>query len=184
MVLLYSPTTQLSFTLINFIQGPKMNDYRSKIKNLLDLKKEINELRASAKKIVFTNGCFDILHAGHIRYLSAAAKLGDYLIIAVNSDRSVKSIKGPDRPMNMEADRAELLAALFCVDYVTIFDEDDPYNVINALVPDVLVKGGDWTKDRIIGADVVNKAGGLVKSIPFENGYSTTDLIHKIREIP
>ena len=121
-----------------------MEDYRLKIKTLAELKAETDALKSRGKKIVFTNGCFDILHRGHTRYLAAARALGDYLVVAVNSDRSVRAIKGPERPITPEDERAELLAALECVNGVVIFDEDDPYRVIQSLVPDILVKGGDW----------------------------------------
>jgi D-beta-D-heptose 7-phosphate kinase/D-beta-D-heptose 1-phosphate adenosyltransferase len=159
-----------------------MERYRKKIKELPDLQREIDALKAQAKRIVFTNGCFDLLHPGHMRYLYAARQLGDYLVVAVNTDRSVKIIKGAGRPVQSQDERAELLAALSFVDAVVLFDEDNPLNLIQHLVPDVLVKGGDWTEDKIIGADVVRKAGGVVKSLSFVTGYSTSGLIKKIRE--
>jgi rfaE bifunctional protein nucleotidyltransferase chain/domain len=157
-----------------------MENYRLKIKNLDDAKKVIDALKAMGKKIVFTNGCFDILHTGHARYLHEARGLGDYLIVAVNSDRSVKSIKSPDRPINNQDARAEMLAALGCVDCVIIFDEDTPLKVIEQLRPDVLVKGGDWRVEDIVGSDVVAASGGEVISIPFVEGFSTTGIIRKI----
>ncbi|MDP6180348.1 MAG: D-glycero-beta-D-manno-heptose 1-phosphate adenylyltransferase [Desulfatiglandales bacterium] len=157
-----------------------MKKYRLKIKTLSKLKEEIYPLKAEGKKIVFTNGCFDILHPGHTRYLSAARDLGDYLVVAVNSDRSVKVIKGEGRPILSQDQRAELLAALGCVDGVNIFDEDNPLKVIQCLMPDILVKGGDWPEDEIIGADVVKRAGGEVRQIPFVSGFSTTEVIKKI----
>ena len=159
-----------------------MESYRTKIKELKTLKKDTKRLKSEGKKIVFTNGCFDILHPGHTRYLYAARILGDYLIVAVNSDRSTKAIKGPDRPINSQEARAEVLAALDCVDGVVIFDEDDPFKVIKSLMPDILVKGGDWPEDEIIGADIVKEGGGEVKRIPYVSGYATTDIIKKIRE--
>ena len=159
-----------------------MESYRTKIKDLKTLKKDTKRLKSEGKKIVFTNGCFDILHPGHTRYLYAARILGDYLIVAVNSDRSTKAIKGPDRPINSQEARAEVLAALDCVDGVVIFDEDDPFKVIKSLMPDILVKGGDWPEDEIIGADIVKEGGGEVKRIPYVSGYATTDIIKKIRE--
>jgi rfaE bifunctional protein nucleotidyltransferase chain/domain len=159
-----------------------MEDHRLKIKDLSSMKKEIDRLKKQGKRIVFTNGCFDILHPGHTRYLRAARELGDYLVVAVNSDRSVREIKGKGRPVITEEDRAEVLAALGFVDGIVIFDEDNPLKVIRHLVPDVLVKGGDWPEDKIIGADVVKGAGGEVKRIPFVSGYSTTGIIRKIRE--
>ena len=159
-----------------------MESYRTKIKDLKTLKKDTKRLKSEGKKIVFTNGCFDILHPGHTRYLYAARILGDYLIVAVNSDRSTRAIKGPDRPINSQVARAEVLAALDCVNGVVIFDEDDPFKVIKSLMPDILVKGGDWPEDEIIGADIVKEGGGEVKRIPYVSGYATTDIIKKIRE--
>jgi rfaE bifunctional protein nucleotidyltransferase chain/domain len=154
--------------------------YRLKIKELAEAKKDIDDLKSHNKKIVFTNGCFDILHIGHTRYLHAARDLGDRLIVAVNSDRSVRSIKGPGRPFLNQEERTEILAALESVDLVVIFDQDDPLKVIEYLVPDVLVKGGDWKEDDIIGADVVKKAGGKVLTIPFISGYSSSHIIERI----
>jgi D-beta-D-heptose 7-phosphate kinase/D-beta-D-heptose 1-phosphate adenosyltransferase len=159
-----------------------METYRQKIKTLAELKAERARFRSQGKKVVFTNGCFDILHPGHLRYLFASRQLGDLLIIGLNSDRSVKTIKGPQRPVIGQAERAEMLAALEFVDRVVIFDEPDPFNVINELAPDVLVKGGDWTEDTVIGADSVKKAGGYVTIIPFVAGYSTTQIIQMVRQ--
>jgi rfaE bifunctional protein nucleotidyltransferase chain/domain len=158
-----------------------MEDYRKKIKTLDDAKRETDRMREEGKRIVFTNGCFDILHIGHARYLYRAREMGDFLIVAVNSDRSVKSIKGPERPIINENERAEMLAALGCVDLTLIFDEDTPYEVIKKLVPDVLVKGGDWKEKEIVGSDIVRKAGGKVESITFIEGSSTTNIINKIK---
>ena len=160
-----------------------MDDYRDKIKPLEDLIREIRRLKAQGKKIVFTNGCFDILHPGHTRYLWEARQLGDYLVVAVNSDRSVRVIKGPDRPVVPQDARTEVLAALAFVDAVAVFDEENPLRVIESLLPDVLVKGSDWTEDRIIGADVVKRAGGEVHSIPLVEGHSTTSILEKIRRL-
>ncbi|MCP4669486.1 MAG: adenylyltransferase/cytidyltransferase family protein, partial [Deltaproteobacteria bacterium] len=129
-----------------------METYRAKIKTLEEAKKECDRLRASGKRMVFTNGCFDILHPGHSRYLYAAGQLGDHLIVAINSDRSVRAIKGPKRPILSQQARAEIVAALGCVDTVLIFDEDNPFEVIRRLLPHILVKGGDWAEDDIIGA--------------------------------
>jgi len=159
-----------------------MEYHQLKIKDLSSMKRELDRLRREGKKIVFTNGCFDILHPGHTRYLRAARELGDFLVVAVNSDRSVREIKGKGRPVIPEQDRAEVLSGLGFVDGIVIFDEENPLNVIRHLMPDVLVKGGDWPEDKIIGADVVKEAGGEVKSLPFVSGYSTTDIIRKIRE--
>ena len=157
-----------------------MESYRQKIKDLRRTKTECEQLKGSGKRIVFTNGCFDILHPGHTRYLSAARELGDYLVVAVNSDRSVRSIKGAKRPILSESARAELIAALGSVGSVLIFDEDNPLNVILNIMPDILVKGGDWKEEEIIGADEVKKAGGEVRSVPFVTGFSTTVIIKKI----
>jgi len=138
--------------------------------------------RRQKKRIVFTNGCFDLMHVGHTRYLQAAKRLGDLLVVGVNSDASVKSLnKAQDRPIVNEAQRAEVLAALGCVDYVVIFTEPDPLNLITILQPDVLVKGGDWAIDKIVGRDVVEQRGGVVKTIPMVPGISTTTLIQSIR---
>jgi D-beta-D-heptose 7-phosphate kinase/D-beta-D-heptose 1-phosphate adenosyltransferase len=161
-----------------------MEPYQRKVKDLHDVRGEIEALKAEGKRVVFTNGCFDILHAGHTRYLSAASSLGDYLIVAVNSDRSVKSLKGKERPVVNEKERAEVLAALGFVDAVVIFDEPDPLRIITTLMPHVLVKGGDWDVEDIIGADVVKKAGGEVHRIPYEVGLSTSVLIEKLRKPP
>jgi D-glycero-beta-D-manno-heptose 1-phosphate adenylyltransferase len=161
-----------------------MEEYRKKIKDLLELKKEIEALKAQGKRIVFTNGCFDLLHPGHMRYLYAARHMGDFLVVAVNTDRSVKAIKGPHRPIQTQDERTEILAALGFVDAVVLFDEDNPLKVIQQLIPNVLLKGGDWTEDKIIGADVVKKAGGEVKSLAFVAGYSTTAIIEKIKKTP
>ena len=130
-----------------------METYRLKIKDLQEIKKETDRLKSEGKKIVFTNGCFDILHPGHTRYLFSARALGDYLVVAVNSDRSTRAIKGPGRPINSQEARAELLAALDFVDGVVIFDEVDPFKVIEFIMPNILVKGGDWVEDEIIGVD-------------------------------
>jgi rfaE bifunctional protein nucleotidyltransferase chain/domain len=157
-----------------------MESYLKKICTLEEAETNCNALKHSGKHIVFTNGCFDILHPGHARYLSSAKNLGDYLIVALNSDRSVRAIKGTKRPIFPEKMRAELLAALGCVDCVLIFDEDTPLQVIKSLLPQILVKGGDWQVDLIIGADVVKAGGGQVRSIPFVTGYSTTDIIDRI----
>jgi rfaE bifunctional protein nucleotidyltransferase chain/domain len=146
-----------------------------KLQDSRKLKTICAKLRAEGKKIVFTNGCFDILHRGHVRYLEQAKKLGDILIVGLNSDRSVSGIK-PGRPINNQRDRAAVLAALCAVDYVTIFDEATPYALVKALRPDVLVKGGDWKKADIVGSDIV----GETYSLPFVKGVSTTEIIGKI----
>lgn len=132
--------------------------------------------------VVFTNGCFDVLHRGHAEYLAMARALGDLLVVGVNSDASVRRLKGPSRPVNGEDDRAFVLAALASVDYVTVFDEDTPYELIGALVPDVLVKGGDYTKEEIVGAAEVEAAGGRVVVAPLVPGRSTTSILERVRQ--
>jgi D-beta-D-heptose 7-phosphate kinase/D-beta-D-heptose 1-phosphate adenosyltransferase len=141
----------------------------------------IARLRPARKTVVFTNGVFDLLHPGHVRYLQHARSLGEALIVGINSDRSVRFNKGPDRPITPERERAEILAALTCVDAVVIFDEDTPHAVIARLQPDVLVKGADWAADAIVGRDIVEARGGKVVRIPIEPGYSTTAIMEKIR---
>jgi D-beta-D-heptose 7-phosphate kinase/D-beta-D-heptose 1-phosphate adenosyltransferase len=133
--------------------------------------------------VVFTNGCFDILHIGHVRLLEQAAKLGEVLFVAVNSDRSVRKLKGPSRPVKPQGERAEILAALASVDFVVIFDELTPLNVIKAMLPDVLVKGGDWTRETIVGRKEVENAGGKVVVIPLTESYSTSRLIERIGKL-
>jgi rfaE bifunctional protein nucleotidyltransferase chain/domain len=143
----------------------------------------VERLRASGKTVVFTNGVFDLLHPGHVRYLQQARALGDALIVGVNSDRSVRAIKGPQRPITPEAERAEILAALAPVDAAVIFDEDTPHAIIAAIQPDVLVKGADWAEDAIVGRDLVEARGGRVVRMPIEPGYSTSGIIDKARRI-
>ena len=142
----------------------------------------INNLKSEKKKIVFTNGCFDLLHVGHIRYLSNAKKLGDFLIVGLNSDESVKILKGQNRPINKFEDRAMLLSALRSVDLVIMFEEQTPENLINKIVPDVLVKGGDYDIEDIVGYHTVIKNGGKVKALDFYKGYSSTNYIKKINK--
>lgn len=138
--------------------------------------------RGKGKRIVFTNGCFDLLHIGHTRYLQAARSLGDLLVVGVNTDDSVRGLeKASDRPIVPEAQRAEVLAALSCVDFVVLFAEPDPKRLITAIQPDVLVKGGDWTPDTIVGREVVENRGGVVRTIPLVPGMSTTALVQRIR---
>ena len=141
------------------------------------------ELRARGRKLVFTNGCFDILHVGHVRYLAAARGLGDALLVAVNSDRSVRALKGAGRPVMNESERAELLAALSSVDFVTVFDEDSPRRLIGEVLPDVLVKGGDYELDEIHGREEVEAAGGRVLALPFVEGASTTGIIERVKAV-
>ena len=142
---------------------------------------ERERLRAAGSRLVFTNGVFDLLHVGHVRYLTTARALGDALVVAINSDRTVRELKGPDRPVFNEAERAEILAALRMVDYVTIFDDVSPRSLIAELLPDVLVKGGDYDLDQIHGREEVEAAGGKVISLPFVAGASTTTLIQRMR---
>jgi len=141
----------------------------------------VERIRATGKTVVFTNGVFDLLHVGHLRYLQQARALGDALIVGVNSDRSVHANKGAGRPITPEAERAEILSALACVDGVVVFDEDTPHEIIAALQPDVLVKGADWAADAIVGRDVVEARGGRVVRVPIEAGHSTSALVEKIR---
>ena len=151
--------------------------------NVLDLPALLAErarLRAAGQRAVFTNGCFDLLHPGHVRYLQQARALGDALIVALNSDRSVSELKGASRPILKEAERAEVMAALACVDFVTVFDEATPQALIAALAPDILVKGGDWSIENIVGRAEVEAAGGQVMSLPFVEGVSTTEVIERI----
>lgn len=159
-----------------------MEDYRSKIKSLEKAKKEIDRLKSERKRVVFTNGCFDILHPGHTRYLHAARQLGDHLVVAVNSDKSVRAIKGEGRPILSQDARMELLAALSFVDSVVIFEEDNPLKVIRYLTPNILVKGGDWKEEEIIGAHVVKNKGGEVVRIPYISGFSTTEILKKVKK--
>ncbi len=156
--------------------------YLDKIKDVLNIKKIISQLRAKGNKVVFTNGCFDIIHLGHIRYLHRAKELGDILVVAINSDSSVRKIKGSKRPILDERTRAEILASIECVDFVLIFNENTPKNVIHMLMPhiDILVKGGDWREDQIIGSEIVIRAGGRVATVPYISGFSTTSIIDKI----
>lgn len=136
--------------------------------------------KPEGRKVVFTNGCFDILHRGHATYLAQARELGDLLVVGLNTDASVQRLKGPSRPINNQYDRAFLLASLACVDFVILFDEDTPEQLIHTVRPDVLVKGGDYTIDTIVGADFVLQNGGIVTTIPFVDGYSTTSTLNKI----
>ncbi len=153
---------------------------RGKIGELHEIKAIVANARRDGKKVVLTNGCFDLLHRGHLHLLREAKKQGDLLVVALNSDSSVKTIKGADRPVLPESERAELIAALEMVNYVTAFDEADPYKLIKELEPDVLVKGGDWPKNEIVGADIVEEHGGRVAVVPYLKGYSTTQIIERM----
>jgi rfaE bifunctional protein nucleotidyltransferase chain/domain len=154
----------------------------SKISDLQSLKTSITQWQGEGKKVVFTNGVFDLLHIGHITYMAKAAELCDILVIGLNSDSSVKRIKGEDRPVNDQNSRAALLAALFFVDAIVVFEEDTPINVITTLMPNILVKGADYSIENIVGAKEVMANGGEVKTIDFVEGYSSTSIIKKIRE--
>ena len=153
---------------------------KEKIKERKNLRKIIEGLKKEGKRIVFTNGCFDLLHAGHVRYLEAAKALGNVLIIGINSDPSVRGLKGPLRPILPLEERAEILSGLACVDYVTVFDEPTPLELITLIQPHVLVKGGDWTREDVVGRDVVEGSGGEVVILPFVPGSSTTNIIETI----
>lgn len=152
----------------------------SKLLELKDLIKIVHDLRKSGKKIVFTNGCFDILHVGHVRYLTAARSQGDVLVVGLNSDESVRSIKPENRPIVNQHQRAEVLSGLECVNYITVFNEPDPLKIIKELKPDVLVKGADWTEAEIIGADIVKATGGKVVRVPVVPEISTSRIIQRI----
>lgn len=154
---------------------------RGKIKSRKELVALLNKLRSQSATIVLTNGCFDLLHPGHVRYLQKARTEGDLLVVALNSDTSVRKIKGEGRPIFPQSDRCEVIGALACVDYVTTFDEETPQTIIEELGPNILVKGGDWAKDQIVGRDFVKNSGGKVVSIDFEKGFSTSDIIERIR---
>jgi len=163
---------------------PAFGNLSKKDMCLLSLEEAVKirkECRRKGKKVVFTNGCFDIIHVGHIRLLKEASKLGDVLIIGLNSDDSVRKIKGPARPINSLSDRAEVLSSIRYVDYIIAFEEETPRRLISLLLPDVLVKGGDYRKNEIVGADVVEAEGGKVVTIPLVEGKSTTKLIERIR---
>jgi D-beta-D-heptose 7-phosphate kinase/D-beta-D-heptose 1-phosphate adenosyltransferase len=150
---------------------------KNKIKTIAGLRAIIAPMKRRGKKIVFTNGCFDILHKGHIKLFKKAKKLGDILIVAINSDSSVKKIKGPGRPVNPARDRALVLSAIDCIDFITVFSEADPARIIKKLDPDILVKGSDWGKGGIIGSEYVKSRGGKVVRVPLAKGYSTTRII-------
>lgn len=153
---------------------------RDKIKDLQELKKAIDFHKKKDKKIVFTNGCYDLIHIGHLRCFREGKRLGDILIVALNSDRSVRSIKGPPRPIIPQEERAEIVSSLESVDYVTIFDQDDPLDIIASIKPDILVKGGDWNLNTILGREIVESYGGKVFALPLVKGVSTTQIIKNI----
>ncbi len=157
-----------------------MTDSEKKIVSLENLIPIVNDAQKAGRQVVFTNGCFDILHVGHVRYLAAAREAGDLLVVGLNSDRSVRLIKGADRPIITQGQRAEVLAGLGCVDFVVLFDESDPLMLIQALNPNVLVKGEDWSEDRIIGANHVKSKGGQVVRVKFADNMSTSGIIDRI----
>jgi len=153
----------------------------SKIKNWQQIKKISEDLIKTGKKIVFTNGCFDVLHAGHITYIREAKALGDILMIGLNSDKSVKRLKGKNRPVNDQQSRSLLLSELESIDYIIVFEEDTPYDLINCIKPNILVKGGDWKVHEIVGSDIVIGNGGFIKSLKFVEGYSSTNIINRMK---
>ena len=155
----------------------------NKILDRNTLRTKMEQLRKKGKKIAFTNGCFDILHVGHVRYLREAKKTADILILALNSDSSVRSIKGEKRPLVTENERAEMLAALEFIDFITIFEESTPLEIIKYLKPDVLIKGGDWPEEKVVGREEVKKWGGQVVIIPEIEGKSTTNIVERIKEL-
>lgn len=161
----------------------KADIIREKILDWSQAALKVNQWRSEGKTIVFTNGCFDILHYGHIDYLSGAADLGDILVIGLNSDSSVQQLKGAGRPVNGQETRSFVLAAMEFVGAVVVFDEETPYGLINVLQPDILVKGGDYETGSVVGSDIVLARGGQVRILPFVKGYSTTNLIKKIRKL-
>ena len=176
----------------DFSEGPcmtaqerlnKIVPHQDKILPLPELLRQLEKPRAAGRKIVFTNGCFDITHPGHVAYLEEAAGLGDLLVLGLNTDASVQRLKGPARPIFPLRERFEILAAIADIDYLTSFGEATPKKIIAALRPDVLVKGGDWTVENIVGSDFVQANGGKVYSLPFKEGYSTTRLIEKIKAL-
>ena len=152
-----------------------------KLKSFEEIKTIVVGARNDGKRVAFTNGCFDLLHRGHVHVLRAARACADLLIVGINSDQSVKQIKGPARPVLPESDRCELVGAMEMVDFVVLFNEPDPYSLISAIRPDVLVKGGDWNTDKIIGGDLVEEAGGRVVVVPYIKGFSTTEIIERIK---
>lgn len=166
--------------LVSLVDGQLRCPLMGQVLSLDELRREREQLRQAGRTIVFTNGCFDLLHPGHVRYLAQARGLGDALVVALNSDRSVRELKGAQRPILNQQERAEVMAALACVDYVIIFDEPTPRELIAALLPEVLVKGGDWGLAQIVGRAEVEAAGGRALSLPFITGCSTSEVIARI----
>ena len=182
-------TPSLSYVFVPFVLLVPLCDYgrfyprmKAKILSIEEMLAERARLRSQGARLVFTNGVFDLLHVGHVRYLAQARTLGDALVVAINSDRSVRELKGPERPVFTQAERAEILAALRQVDYVVVFDEATPRSLISQLLPDVLVKGGDYQLDQIHGREEVEAAGGIVMALPFVDGASTTRLIERMKK--
>lgn len=153
------------------------------VRNIGELKEKLLKEKKKGKKVVFTNGCFDLIHKGHIILLQKAKDEGDLLVVAINSDDSIRRIKGKNRPIFPEGERAEILAAFQTVDFVTIFNEETPHKIISELKPDILVKGGDWTVETVIGRDIVKASGGRVVIIPQVEGYSTSEIIGRIKKV-
>ncbi|MBN8575980.1 MAG: D-glycero-beta-D-manno-heptose 1-phosphate adenylyltransferase [Cyclobacteriaceae bacterium] len=160
-----------------------MENTAGKIVSWAQAKEQVQAWKKAGAKVVFTNGCFDLVHLGHVDYLEKAHNLGDKLVLGLNSDSSVSRFKGPERPLQDEQSRARVMAALQFVDLVVLFNEDTPLNLISELIPDILVKGSDYLTENIVGADVVKKAGGTVKTIDFVEGYSTTRIVEKIKKL-
>jgi len=160
----------------------KFEHLKSKILTKEELKPLLNTVKFKGKRIVFSNGCFDILHRGHIEYLSKAASLGDCMVIGLNTDASVRRLKGENRPVQDEVSRSHVMASLHFVDYVVLFDEDTPYELIKYVMPDMLVKGSDYSEDNIVGADIVKENGGKVETIDLVDGYSTTSIIERSKK--
>lgn len=159
-----------------------MEKSSDKIVGLAEAKSQVKQWQQSGLKVVFTNGCFDLIHLGHVDYLEKARQLGDKLVLGLNTDDSVSRFKGPERPLQDQNSRARVLAAMQFIDLVVLFNEDTPFSLISELVPDILVKGSDYLTENIVGADVVKKAGGVVKTIEFVPGYSTTRIVEKIKK--
>ena len=157
-------------------------DTQKKIVSVAKLKKEIRRHKRAGKKIAFTNGCFDLLHFGHVRYLEKAKKKNRILVVGLNSDQSVRNIKGNKRPIHNQQARAAVLAALACVDYVVLFQEKTPYQLIATIKPDILIKGADWKDKQVVGSDIVLHNKGRLELVPFEQGFSTTNIIQKIKK--
>jgi len=160
-----------------------MRRSQDKIKTRAELKEILRQFRMEGRKVVFTNGCFDLLHPGHVRYLEKARAEGDVLVVALNSDSSVRRLKGPGRPILPQEERCEIMSALGCVDFLATFEESTPQAIIEELIPSILVKGGDWPIGQIVGREVVESNSGRVVSIDFEQGFSTSGIVERIRKV-